>query len=613
MPSYTIFNKRLTMFALPLALLTACGGSGGNGPSLPILPDQSNQPTQPGEPMPPSALLSCDESLKTGFKYDEQTIVLAVKQFVKGDTLSLTTPAPAGALTANSDVCLVKLLVGPGNPGPDGAPSTTKGIGVQIWLPSTMAWDHRLKAVGSGGFIGGLQGDPNVVHTLFGRTEIASGLVHAESGSIGVENDKGHGPDNSGSFAMNPDGTINERGWLDFERANHESVVRAKALSKLFYGSEPKYSYFIGGSSGGREALKLAQKFPTDFNGLISVVPAINWTSFTAAEAYPALVIERDLGGVYPTEEQFSTVEKAALQSCDVVGGIHLGYVLDPSQCNYDPEKDLQVLCAGSGGTNTTPGCVSSVQAKAFNKFWYGPTSDGSVPSPADDNGWALSAGTHRWFGTGRGTYLSLARAPFGIGTSQVALSLQDSTLADPTFINASGNGANRWKSLSYADLSRAIDRGNQLQRPFSDIDTNNPDLSAFQAANGKLIGAAYLADDLIMPGGILQYYEKVVAHSGSLNAAQSFYKLYTVPGGGHSAPVGSSKRDASVPIPTYPEYIQALQSWVEQGQEPSTLVASSKESSPSAPLSTAPVCIYPQKRAYVSGDPFAAESFVCN
>lgn len=567
--------------------------------------DGDNAPTQP------PVALRCDDAIKTAFAY-EQTTVLAVQQFAKGDPLSLSSPAQAGALTAEADLCFVKLLVGPGNPGPTDAPSTTQGIGVHIWLPSKANWDQRLKAMGSGGFGGGGHAQADyVVSPLFGRLDLVSGLLHAENGSIGVENDKGHGPGNSGDFAMQPDGTVNTQGWADFERANHEAVVRAKALSKLYYGQEPKYAYFIGGSSGGREGLKMAQKYPDDFDGISSTVPAINWTSFTAAELYPALVVERDLGGIYPTAEQFATVEQAALNSCDLVGGVHLGYVLDPSQCRYDPELDPQVLCASSGGSNTSPGCVSRTQARAFNKFWYGPTSDGSVPAPADDNGWTL-AGKQRWYGTPRGTALNLARAPFSIGMDQVALSMQNASLAGSSFVNASRIGTDGWKNLSYADLSLAIDRGIQLQAAFSNIDTNNPDLSAFKASNGKIIGAAHLADDFIMPQGVLAYYDKVAARMGGMANAQSFYKLYVVPGAGHSGPVGSSNPQALVPLPVNQDYVTALQNWVENGVEPSAFVASSATPSAQAVASTAPICIYPATLNYLAGNPLVAASYSC-
>src|SRR5690606_12164695 len=104
----------------------------------------------------------------------------------------------------------------------------------------------------------------------------------------------------------------------------------------------------------------------------------------------PQLVIQRDLGGTPLSEAQLDLVSNAAIHACDVVGGQHLGYILDPSQCRYDPTEDAAVLCAGDGGCNDTPHCVSKIQAQAINKIWYGPTRDGSVPDPGIDNGWTM-------------------------------------------------------------------------------------------------------------------------------------------------------------------------------------------------------------------------------
>ena len=80
--------------------------------------------------------LACDDSIKTKFAPDAQTTVVLVKAFKKGEKLLLSRTNAAQAPIAANDVCLVKLMVGPGNPGPTGAPSTSAGIGIEVWLPS---------------------------------------------------------------------------------------------------------------------------------------------------------------------------------------------------------------------------------------------------------------------------------------------------------------------------------------------------------------------------------------------------------------------------------------------------------------------------------------------
>ena len=128
--------------------------------------------------------------------------------------------------------------------------------------------------------------------------------------------------------------------------------------------------------------------------------------TFVPAMVWPHIVFQRDLGGKPVSMAQQDYVSNAAIAACDVVGGVHLAYLIDPGQCRYNPVKDPAVICAGDGGKSLSPDCVSRVQAMAFNKIWYGPTSDGSVPDPARDNGWGGQLkGKHLWFGMARGSY----------------------------------------------------------------------------------------------------------------------------------------------------------------------------------------------------------------
>lgn len=107
-----------------------------------------------GAPSAPVGAMSCDESMKAAFKPDSSTTVVAVKWFKTGDPLILTGVADARTPTAANDVCMVKLNVGPGNPGPTNAPSTSAGIGIEVWLPAKQNWNRRIHALGGGGWQG---------------------------------------------------------------------------------------------------------------------------------------------------------------------------------------------------------------------------------------------------------------------------------------------------------------------------------------------------------------------------------------------------------------------------------------------------------------------------
>lgn len=585
------------------AMLAGCGGS-----DAPIA----------------AALLVCDDSMKGAFQPDTQTQVVLVKTFRQGDPLTLSANAPAGTPVAGGNICLVKLNVGPGNSGPADAPSSSAGIGIEVWLPAKDKWNSRFHALGGGGWQGGPAGSA----TSIASTAAAS--VAADEGAVSSTTDTGHaGP--GGAFAMNPDGSINKTLWTDFaSRAIHEQAVKTKALAMAYYGTAPKYAYWDGGSTGGRQGLNLAQNHPADFDGMVALYPAINWTRFITAELYPQIVYQRDLGGNPPTTGQLDLVSNAAIAACDVAGGLHLGYILNPASCTYNPTKDAAVLCVASGGTNPTPACVTTAQAVAINKIWYGMSADGSVPDPAVDSGWSeafssnlMGDGNHRWFGMARGTslwgsFFSLfgfngpgsPNGAFPIATDLVALELQNSTIADPGFVNATGNGQSLWKGLSYAQLSNAYDRGVALQGQFGNINTDSPDLSAYKNRGGKILAWHGLADELIFPQGTVNYYHRVANQLGGMASTQTFFRLYLVPGLGHGTPNGTSNAAAIVPIFTPTQMYDMLTNWVEKASAPDNVVL---QTTAGGETRSMPACVYPKAVSFAAGDPRRAESYICS
>lgn len=560
--------------------------------------------------------LACDSAITNNFKPDALTTVLLVKEFKKGDALLLTgTPTAATPLAAN-DLCFVKLNVGPGNPGPAGAPSTSPGIGIEVWLPKKENWNRRIHVKGGGGWAGGVQGTLTGLVTGGGGAAGSAADTAGIEGAVSATTDTGHSV-GSGAFAMNPDGSINEVLWRDFaERGIHEMAVKTKALARKYYAEEARYAYWNGFSTGGRQGMKEVQANPADFDGVLAGAPVVNWSKFITTELYPQIVMQRDLGGVLLTAAQHNVVGAAAVASCGTIGGVNLGYVLDPLACRYDPVKDPGVLCTAAGGTNTTEGCVSVTQAQAFNKMWYGQTPDGSVPSPATDNGaGTTTAANQKWYGLARGTsLLALAGAsPFAVATDQVALQLQDATLAQPSFLNAKANGADGWKSLSYAQLNTAWDLGVTLQPRFANINTDSTDLSAFRARGGKILSYHGLADVLVPPQGTIHYYHRVAAAMGGVPAIQSFYRLYMIPGMSHGFANGSAVA-AAVPLPSNNELYRMLTDWVEQGIAPPARVDVASTASAAFPaVVTRPLCLYPLKPTYTGGAAASAASYTCS
>lgn len=570
----------------------------------------------------PAELLTCDDSLKSGFTPDSNTEVVLVAPFSAGETLALEGAAdPASAPVALNDVCVVKLNVGPGNPGPEDAPSTSAGIGIEIWLPSPENWNKRIHVLGGGGWAGGVHQSLTELAGIGNSTVGSMHLVAGVEGAVTAQTDTGHAASGA-SFAMNPDGTINTTLWQDFsERAIHEMAVKTKALTLAYYGENASYAYWDGFSTGGRQGHKEAQVNPDDFDGILSGAAAINWTNFITNELYPQVVIQRDLTGNYLTAAQLAAAGNAAIDACDDVGGIDLGYIADHESCQYDPTLDTTLLCVADGGTNSEDTCLNASQAQAMNKFWYGQTADGTVPDPASDNGFgSVLATSQRWFGLPRGSNLGfLAGAgpwgtgPFPIASDMVALEQQDPAIATPDFVNATSNGQNGWMNLDYAQLSDASDKGVALQGEFADINTDDPDLSAFKSGGGKLLAYHGLADELIAPQGSLHYYERVMSTLGGQADTQDFYRLFMIPGMGHGIRNGTTNSEVDIPLPAGPtesssaQLYTALVNWVENSVEPEEFVISNSDDSASALL-----CAYPARPVFQDGDARTASNYTC-
>jgi feruloyl esterase len=605
-----------TPFATALAAIFAMSWVGAHAGALQSDDDSGNR----DDDSTWRALATCETpSVADVFRGDRLVSVLLTKQFKQGDPLALSgTPSTPAPPIAASDVCLVKLLIGPGSPGSAGAPSTSPGIGLEIWMPTREDWNQRIHNLGGGGWAGGT----HTSLTLIGNAQ--AGVV-AGTGYVSGTTDTGHSI-GDGSFAMREDGTINRPLWHDFaERSLHELALKTRALARAFYGTRQKYAYWDGCSTGGRQGYKIAQEHPADYDGYLVGAPAFNWTRFITNELYPQIVMQRDLPASLSIDK-LNALSAAATQACGQVNGQPLGYIMDPRQCHYDPTRDAAALCkgvmgVGVVGTNTGAACVTLAEARAVNKIWYGQTVDGSVPDPAFDNASEPHLQTHQlWWGLNRGANLTLLAGnasappffgPFPIATDMVALELQDPTYATPTFHNATGNGANKWMQLSYDGLTRAYRDGVALQDAFSDINTDDPNLRNAKQLGAKIISYHGWADQLIPPMGSINYYTRVSRVIGGPNATNEFNRLYMIPGMGHCAGVGAVGPNANantIPLPAPDQFFDALVDWVEHRNAPGAVVLKSANASASQP-----VCPYPQKAVYQGSGPITdARSYRC-
>ncbi|MCW2763632.1 MAG: tannase/feruloyl esterase family alpha/beta hydrolase, partial [Marmoricola sp.] len=206
--------------------------------------------------------LACDDGIKTAFHPDKDTSVVAVRLVKKGEELQ--SPDAAKPVTAAADLCLVKLLVGPGVTAEKDptARSYSAGIGIEVWLPTHVNWNERIRNYGGGGWVGGGHRFADKIGSK------VPAIVNANIGYASGTTDAGQPWYQDGSFAFLSDGKVNAEGLRDFSvRAMVEQAVKTKQLTTLYYGKTPKFTYYDGHSQGGRQGYKIVQEYPELYDG----------------------------------------------------------------------------------------------------------------------------------------------------------------------------------------------------------------------------------------------------------------------------------------------------------------------------------------------------------
>ena len=578
---------------------------------------------------------ACDDGLKTAFHPDAQTKVVEVRPIAKGTQLvAVDSSSP---ITTATDMCLVKLLVGPGVAAEQDktAKSYSEGIGIEVWLPAHDAWNERIRNYGGGGWVGG-------GHRYPGQTgSKVPAIVNANMGYASGTHDGGQPWYQDSSFTFLSNGKVNLEGMRDMAtRSIQEQALKTRALVNLYYGRQPRFAYYDGHSQGGRQGLKVAQEWPELYDGYLIAQPAVSAPHFGLASLYPQLVMKSELGinaldkpAAAAFAKKVAAANARAVASCDRE---QLGFLLDPASCGYSPQRDAAALCAGAAGAGDVVGtnadaatCLSAREALALDKIWYGPTADGSYdPAQTADARNGKARGPRQlWWGFPRGS--SLDGVLTGASTDMLALALGDlryaasaaATSAIP-LSNAATAERNRWSTLTYASYADAYTRG--LEQPFlREFDTDQPDLSRLRALGRKMILWNGLAEDVIPPAGAVNYYERVQAALGGEAATQSFFRMYLVPGLAHSSqgrPATLGGNNNAVPLPRLPgnanqtpsrdqdTMFTALVDWVERGAAPGDILLVSRDNSVNYPI-----CVYPKKAVWDgSGSAKVAASYAC-
>jgi hypothetical protein len=364
-----------------------------------------------------------------------------------------------------------------------------------------------------------------------------------------------------GSWAANNQAARNDF----FYRAPHVLSVAAKRIIAAYYGSPPRRSYFNGCSTGGREGLLLAQRYPHDFDGIIAGDPAnimgpvlglyFTWLAKTNTDHNGAPIL---------TIAKLPALHDAALAACDRLDGLVDGQIDDPPGCHFDP---VTIQCPA--GTDQ-PGCLTPAQVTSARRLYHGPT---------DAHGRRLYPG---WEPRGS------------------ELAWDGSIIPDPVFGSIALLPDNYLRYVGYpigtphsslADFEFTVDELNRLAPEGVKGNAMSLDLSAFRRAGGKLIIWHGWADQSIPPAGTLDYYQRLWQHNRGLRETQDWARLFMVPTVYHCAFGGGYRLTEFDPF-------RALVSWVEHGKAPSRIIARQRDSQNNI-IRSRPVFPYPQRAKY--------------
>ena len=413
-------------------------------------------------------------------------------------------------------------------------PSADSVIDIEVWMPEAARWNGKFQAVGNGGWAG-------VISYAAMASAVSEGYATAST-------DTGHKGGNA-LFAIDHPEKLTDFAY----RAVHEMVVTAKATITRYYSQGPRLSYWNGCSTGGRQGLMSAQRYPEDFDAILAGAPANYQTHLHAWDLAVSTPVLKDPASAVPAAK-LEMVNRAVVNACDARDGVADGVLNEPLKCTFDVAS---LQCKAGDAEN----CLTAPQVAALKRV-YEPvrTSSGQVVFPGKVPG-AEMGGAPGFAG-----YVGGQNAPaISVGSFQVAY-----------------NDA-KWDWRTF-DLNKDLPVVDQKVGAI--VNAVNPDLSKFKARGGKLLMYHGWNDTAISPGNAIDYYTSVQKRMGGRQ--DDFIRLFMAPGMNHcGGGVG----------PNQVNWMAALERWRESGVAPDRIDAvriGNNRVEVSRPL-----CPYPQVAVY--------------
>ena len=495
---------------------------------------------------------------------------------------SITPPATIGGVAVTVPFCRVQGTA---------RPTSDSEIKFEVWLPPTLgAWTGRMKVNGTGGYAG--------------ATPYARLAQDVGDGFVGAGSNMGHDGGESATWTLGHPEKVKDWGL----RAHYYVATAAKTLANAFYGQPVSHSYFEGCSNGGRQALMMAQNYPSLFDGIVAGAPS---------NFYPDVLMWLLWSGVHQTPvfgqpavvspAKRTAITQRVLQACDGLDGLMDGQITNPRACVFNIDS------MGPAGDNT----LTAAELAVVKAMYAGTTSE---------------TGPQRYTGAKFGS-----EADF-----------------DPNFADNGGYGPFIGHYV-YGVLSPPFDwrRDVNFSTVYDQVKafvtpvtaSPSPDLTAFRNHGGKLIQFAGWNDSVVPPDGSVNYYhaltlfEKLhtlpspiidtlvnnlspqdVALTAQFlgDQVRQYHRLFMLPATAHcGGSTGPNSIGGGMPEPPAAfrdadhHVVSAVIKWVEQGVAPDKIIAT--KFSGSALTLSRPVCPYPAQAVYNgSGDVTVASNFTC-
>lgn len=440
------------------------------------------------------------------------------------------------------------------------SPETT--INWAVELPAPEAWNGKTLTVGGGGFDGFIPTDAPFTRWYYGKPYAR------------MSSDSGHQVQQFMPWGMD-DLALKNHGYL----ANHKTLEIGIHIATQFYGKAPDRRYMVGISNGARAGLVAAERYPDDYDGVVALAPAINQQSHQLGMMHlMSHVFAERSNWMSPADiDLFMNAEIAA---CDGLDGLKDGVIHNYVGCDFDA---TDLLCEGE----KTDTCLTPGQIESINLVY----SDHPYPFQLADE---LSARYPR-FGRGgapSGDWVEYIfgqqfdeRASFNFfAVDQAVKVVERNDKADALSHNAAAHES-EWQRLSRT------------------LDPTARDLTRFAAGGGKLLIWYPAGDACVSMYRLAEYYDAMKQNMGEAEV-RAFSRFYVLPALGH---VFEGPGANSV------DFLDKLESWVEQDEAPDGHVAAKHDEGGSSALFERPVCEFPGYPRYDGeGDPASANSFHC-